>query len=68
MTSWADLVGLSVNASSSTFDTANYTLSYGGRNGGDDEPINDFEFWNFTYALPADFEGVPSLRLDFELV
>lgn len=61
-------MGVRVNVSSPTFDVTNYTLSYAGRNGGDDEPINDFEFWNFTYALPEDFEGVPSLRLDFELV
>lgn len=68
VTGWADLVGLRVNVSSETFDASNYTLTYAGRNGGDDEPINDFEFWNFTYTLPEDFEGVPSLRLDFELL
>ncbi|ETN39092.1 uncharacterized protein HMPREF1541_05314 [Cyphellophora europaea CBS 101466] len=71
VSSWADLVGLRANimtnfgvdgSSSST-----YNVTYGGRNGGADEPINDFEFWNFTYVVPEGVEA-PMLRLELELV
>jgi len=28
---------------------------------------SDFEFWNFTYTMPADFVGTPNLVFDVEL-
>lgn len=29
---------------------------------------SDFEFWNFTYLMPEDFEGTPNLVLSFDVV
>ena len=28
---------------------------------------SDFEFWNFTYAMPSGFVGTPNLNLAVEL-
>jgi hypothetical protein len=54
-------------------ENGNYTLTYSGRNGGEGDPINDFELWNFTYAVPETWEGQrtgqgPQMRLEFELL
>ena len=65
MSSWADLVGLSVNVTGNV--DLKYDLSFAGANGGDDEPINDFEFWNFTYFIPASLSEPPRLMLNFDL-
>lgn len=35
--------------------------------GGAVETIRDFEIWNFTYAMPEDFGGIPSMTLDVKL-
>jgi hypothetical protein len=61
---WEDLVGIS--ASVTTNMDAKYSLSFAGAKGGQDDAINDFEFWNFTYIASEDFEGVPELVLEFE--
>jgi len=35
--------------------------------GGTAETIRDFEVWNFTYVMPEDFEGVPTMSLEVKL-
>ncbi|RSL40068.1 hypothetical protein CEP53_013610 [Fusarium sp. AF-6] len=62
---WEDIVGLKVAVSGNVNTT--YGLSFGGQYGGSDSPIRDFEFWNFTYTMPAGFAGTPSLTLDLEI-
>ncbi|WQF79252.1 hypothetical protein CDEST_04266 [Colletotrichum destructivum] len=66
VTGWADVQGLAVNVSGNVNET--YSLSFAGSLGGTGSPIRDFEFWNFTYAMPAGFEGTPSIVLDLALV
>jgi hypothetical protein len=34
----------------------------------DDFPPVHFEFWNFTYTMPANFTGTPSLMLNLLLL
>jgi hypothetical protein len=78
VSSWSDLVGISVNVTSNFFtgdeeENGNYTLTYSGRNGREGEPINDFELWNFTYVVPETWEGQesgqgPQMRLKLELL
>ena len=65
MSSWADVQG--ANVSISTNANASYSVTFAGAYGGQDEVINDFEFWNFTYSMPANFSGVPEVELDIEL-
>lgn len=57
--------GLSINVSGNV--NANFSLAFAGEYGGADETINDFEYWNFTYAMPESYTGVPHLVLDLEL-
>ncbi|KAG4268250.1 hypothetical protein FPRO04_14803 [Fusarium proliferatum] len=64
--SWADVQGLEVKVSGNINST--YALSFAGGYGGADSLIRDFEFWNFTYTMPSDFQGVPSVELDFKLI
>ncbi|KAF5537653.1 hypothetical protein FMEXI_9766 [Fusarium mexicanum] len=64
--SWADIQGLEVKVSGNINST--YSLSFAGGYGGADSLIRDFEFWNFTYTMPSDFQGVPSVELDFKLI
>lgn len=59
---WADVQGLNVGVSGNVNET--YSLSFAGDIGGSGSPIRDFEFWNFTYSMPAGFEGRPSIVLD----
>jgi hypothetical protein len=65
--SWKDVEGINVNVSG-TVDMA-YTVEFGGMQGGKWKPVNEFEFWNFTYGMPEG-SGVeaPRMRLEFELV
>ncbi|KAJ0165842.1 hypothetical protein CTA2_9770 [Colletotrichum tanaceti] len=63
---WADVQGLAVNVWGNVNQT--YSLSFAGALGGAGSPIRDFEFWNFTYAMPAGFEGTPSIVLDLALL
>lgn len=62
---WSGVVGLDVEVSTNA--NSSYSLSFGGANGGKAETIRDFEVWNFTYVMPKDFEGVPSLQLDVKV-
>ncbi|KAH7148248.1 hypothetical protein EDB81DRAFT_688108 [Dactylonectria macrodidyma] len=63
---WEDVQGLDVTVSGNVNEK--YALSFGGSYGGANSPIRDFEFWNFTYTMPAGFEGVPTITLDLELL
>lgn len=63
---WDDVQGLSVKVSGSVNST--YELHYAGGFGGANSPINDFEFWNFTYSMPAGSEVVPNLLLEVALI
>ncbi|KAI8711274.1 hypothetical protein NCS52_01503300 [Fusarium sp. LHS14.1] len=62
---WEDVMGLNVTISGNVNMT--YGLSFGGHYGGSDSPIRDFEFWNFTYSMPAGFVGTPTLIVDLEI-
>ncbi|KAJ0283317.1 hypothetical protein COL940_004663 [Colletotrichum noveboracense] len=63
---WADVQGLNVSVSGNINET--YALSFAGEYGGLDSMIRDFEFWNFTYSMPAGFEGAPTVTLDVTLL
>lgn len=63
--SWADVEGIKVNVTG-TVDQ-NYTVTFNGANGGAGGPINEFEFWNFTFKMPVGSKAVPQVRLEFEL-
>ncbi|KAK8043470.1 hypothetical protein PG993_005900 [Apiospora rasikravindrae] len=60
---WDDVEGLDVKVSGSVNMTP--SLSFAGQMGGRSKPLRDFEFWNFTYAMPDGFQGVPRLSLEF---
>jgi hypothetical protein len=62
---WSGVQGLTVNVSGNV--DPGYNLSYAGNLGGVWQPINDFEYWNFTYSMPKGFDGVPSVIVDVEL-
>ncbi|KAH9890743.1 hypothetical protein F4778DRAFT_366075 [Xylariomycetidae sp. FL2044] len=62
---WDGVQGVDVSVSGNANLT--YSLSFAGQNGGESEPLRDFEFWNFTYSMPEDFEGIPNLCLDFKM-
>ncbi|KAL0943340.1 uncharacterized protein CTRU02_201226 [Colletotrichum truncatum] len=66
VTGWGDVQGLNVSISGNVNET--YALSFAGAYGGANSPIRDFEFWNFTYSLPAGFEGKPNVVLDVNLL
>ncbi|KAF4847491.1 hypothetical protein CGCSCA4_v005601 [Colletotrichum siamense] len=63
---WADVQGLNVSVSGNINET--YALSFAGEYGGSDSMIRDFEFWNFTYSMPAGFEGAPTVTLNVTLL
>ena len=63
--SWADVEGINVNVTG-TVDQ-NYTVTFNGANGGAGDPINEFEFWNFTYLMPEGSTEVPRVTLEFGL-
>ncbi|KAJ4992865.1 hypothetical protein SVAN01_01569 [Stagonosporopsis vannaccii] len=63
--SWSDVEGINVNVTGSV--DQNYTVTFNGANGGAGDPINEFEFWNFTYLMPEGSSEVPRVRLELEL-
>ena len=65
LSSLADIPGLSVSAGGNV--DPGYSLSFAGKGGGAGEVAKTFEFWNVTFGMPADFEGVPRLVLEFEV-
>ncbi|CAG9945866.1 unnamed protein product [Clonostachys rosea f. rosea IK726] len=44
-----------------------YVTKFAGDNGGELSPSNTFEYWSFTWSMPAGFTGVPQLTLEFEV-
>lgn len=63
--SWADVEGVNVNVTGTV--AQNYTVTFNGAVGGAGSPINEFEFWNFTYVMPQGSVETPRVRLEFEL-
>ncbi|RAL60387.1 hypothetical protein DID88_000163 [Monilinia fructigena] len=60
-----DIQGLNLTVSG-TIDK-NFTLSYAGQYGGTDATINDFEYWNITFAMPAGSAEAPHIFLEVDL-
>ncbi|KAH8766300.1 hypothetical protein F5882DRAFT_13322 [Hyaloscypha sp. PMI_1271] len=65
VSSWDDVQGLTVKVSGNV--NMSYSVGFAGSDGGAYSPINNFEFWNFTYTMPKDFVGAPNLMFDVEL-
>ncbi|EUC48323.1 hypothetical protein COCMIDRAFT_87677 [Bipolaris oryzae ATCC 44560] len=65
--SWEDVQGLKVKNVTGTVDLE-YNVTFNGMFGGKGSPINDFEFWNFTYTMPEGSKEVPKIRLEFEVI
>lgn len=63
---WEDVMGLSVNVSGTVDLTPQ--ISFCGLLGGSCDPINEFEFWNFTYTMPAGSTETPSMVLNVEVL
>lgn len=63
---WEDVMSLSVNVSGTVDLTPE--ISFCGLLGGSCDPINEFEFWNFTYVMPAGSTETPSMVLNLEVV
>ncbi|KAG9935881.1 hypothetical protein KCV02_g6281, partial [Aureobasidium melanogenum] len=63
--SWSDIQG--ANVSVATNANTSYAVTFAGAYGGQDEMINDFEYWNISYTMPANFTGVPRLVLNIDL-
>lgn len=63
---WQDVMSLSVNVSGTVDLTPQ--ISFCGLLGGACDVINEFEFWNFTYVMPADSTDTPSVVLKIEVV
>jgi hypothetical protein len=64
VSSWTDVEGIKVNVSGTV--ELSYSVDFAGLMGGTGKPINDFEFWNFTYGMPEGSKEVPRVRLEFE--
>ncbi|KNG46291.1 hypothetical protein TW65_86028 [Stemphylium lycopersici] len=64
---WQDVQGVRVNVSGSV-DLDAYQVAFNGLYGGAGDVINEFEFWNFTYGMPAGSREVPWMRLEFEVL
>ncbi|KAH8771030.1 hypothetical protein F5883DRAFT_492899 [Diaporthe sp. PMI_573] len=63
---WGDVMGLNVNVSG-TVDLS-HEVAFCGLAGGSCEPSHGFEFWNFTYVMPAGSTDTPNIVLELELV
>ncbi|KAI3397174.1 hypothetical protein diail_11148 [Diaporthe ilicicola] len=62
---WGDVMGLSVNVSG-TVDPS-HEVAFCGLNGGSCDIIHGFEFWNFTYVMPAGSTDTPNIVLELEV-
>lgn len=62
---WSGVQGVTVSVTGNV--DMNYSLSFGGEYGGADSLIRDFEFWNFTYAVPRNLTDAPHIELDFDM-
>ncbi|KAK2598361.1 hypothetical protein N8I77_011781 [Diaporthe amygdali] len=63
---WGDVMGLNVNVSG-TVDLS-HEVAFCGLAGGSCDIIHGFEFWNFTYVMPAGSSDTPNIVLELELV
>lgn len=63
---WDDVMSVSVNVSGTVDLTPK--ISFCGLVGGACDVINGFEFWNFTYVMPAGSTDTPSIVLNIEVV
>ncbi|KAF4549221.1 Hypothetical protein D9617_23g006360 [Elsinoe fawcettii] len=63
---WDDLQGVAVSVSGNA--ETNYNVTFQGAFGGSGAVVNDFEFWNFTYRMPANFTNRPNMVLRFDLI
>lgn len=63
--SWDDLKGLKITVSGNVDE--NPELVFAGAYGGDEETVNDFEHWRFTYKMPSGFSGEPAITLHYEV-
>lgn len=66
ITGWQDVMSLSVNVTGTVDLTPQ--ISFCGLLGGACDVINEFEFWNFTYVMPAGSADTPSIVLNVEVV
>lgn len=62
---WEDVWDVSVNVSGTIDLTPE--ISFCGLLGGSCDPINDWEFWNFTYSMPAGSTDTPSILFDISV-
>ncbi|CAK4031668.1 Hypothetical predicted protein [Lecanosticta acicola] len=66
--SWADIEGIRVSVSNESTVDLVPSASFCGLVGGACDTINEFDFWNFTYAMPAGSPAVARIVLDLEMV
>ncbi|PSR79994.1 hypothetical protein BD289DRAFT_374790 [Coniella lustricola] len=65
---WEDVDGLKAVRVSGSVDVAALEIGFCGLLGGTCDVINNWEFWNFTYVMPAGSGNVvPSLVLEIEV-
>lgn len=62
---WDDVMGLNVNVSGTV--ELQHQVAFCGLMGGACVIDHDWEFWNFTYVMPAGSNETPSIVLDLEL-
>lgn len=62
---WEDVWDVSVNVTGTVDLTPE--ISFCGLLGGSCDPINDWEFWNFTYSMPAGSSDTPSIVFDISV-
>lgn len=62
----SDVQDLNITAVSGTVDLEP-SISFCGLMGGTCDPIHGFEFWNFTWSLPANSTEIPSINFAIEL-
>lgn len=62
---WDDVWGVSVNVTGTVDLTP--AISFCGLRGGSCEPINEWEFWNFTYSMPPGSTEAPSIVFDISV-
>ncbi|KAF2770373.1 hypothetical protein EJ03DRAFT_350452 [Teratosphaeria nubilosa] len=65
VSSWADADALDVKVT--TFPEMPMNLTFAGHYGGAESLFHDFEYYNFTYTLPMNFSGQPSIQLEVQL-
>lgn len=63
---WDDVYGVKVNVSAGSVETTP-EISFCGLLGGACDVINNWEFWNFTYVMPAGSADVPRIVLDIAM-